>query len=118
LYMPLIVIPSLFRCYTNRSIAHKNHANGTFIDPGQDRDYLYQVNDNGVEHLFEREQQPPDSGRIRVWYGPIGSGDKLVKNARRRNELRDKYNIIGLEMEAARTMNNIIYSRWRHSRGL
>lgn len=42
-----------------------------------------------------------------MWYGPIGSGDKLMKNARKRNELRDKYNVIGLEMEAAGTMNRI-----------
>ena len=42
-----------------------------------------------------------------MWYGPIGSGDKLMKNARKRNELRDKYNVIDLEMEAAGTMNRI-----------
>lgn len=30
-----------------------------------------------------------------------------MKNARKRNELRDRYNIIGLEMEAAGTMNCI-----------
>jgi nucleoside phosphorylase len=42
-----------------------------------------------------------------VWYGPIGSGDKLIKNARKRNELRDKHNVIGLEMEAAGTMSRI-----------
>src|SRR4029077_12161020 len=78
----------------------------TFIDPGQDRDHLYQVDDNEVEHPVEREQRPA-SNRTRVWYGPIGSGDKLVKNSRKRNELRDKYNVIGLEMEAAGIMNCI-----------
>lgn len=30
-----------------------------------------------------------------------------MKNAQRRNELRDKHGIIGLEMEAAGTMNRI-----------
>jgi nucleoside phosphorylase len=30
-----------------------------------------------------------------------------VKNAQKRNELRDKHNVIGLEMEAAGTMNRI-----------
>ena len=30
-----------------------------------------------------------------------------MKNARKRNELRDKYYLIGLEMEAAGTMNRI-----------
>jgi nucleoside phosphorylase len=89
-----------------KSIMHKDHTDDTFIDPGQDRDHLYQVDDNEVEHLFEREQRP-GSKRTRVWYGPIGSGDKLVKNSRKRNELRDKYNVIGLEMEAAGIMNCI-----------
>ncbi len=31
----------------------------------------------------------------------------MIKNARKRNELRDKYNVIGLEMKAAGTMNRI-----------
>ncbi|KAH7011238.1 nucleoside phosphorylase domain-containing protein [Ilyonectria destructans] len=87
-------------------IKDKEHPNGTFIDPGQEKDALYQVNDDGTEHLVERERRL-DSKRTRVWYGPIGSGEKLMKNARKRNELRDKYNIIGLEMEAAGTMNRI-----------
>lgn len=30
-----------------------------------------------------------------------------MRNARKRNELRDKYHVIGLEMEAAGTMNRI-----------
>ncbi|RYP48626.1 hypothetical protein DL768_005517 [Monosporascus sp. mg162] len=79
---------------------------GTFNDPGQEKDALYQVDDGGTERLVERERRL-DSKRTQVWYGPIGSGEKLMKNARKRNELRDKYNIIGLEMEAAGTMNRI-----------
>ncbi|KAK7428859.1 hypothetical protein QQZ08_004629 [Neonectria magnoliae] len=82
------------------------HSNGTFVDPGQEKDAFYQVDDAGTERLMERERRP-DSRRTRVWYGPIGSGEKLMKNARKRNELRDKHNIIGLEMEAAGTMNRI-----------
>jgi nucleoside phosphorylase len=88
------------------TIRHKNHTNGTFIDPGQDYDQLYQCDNDGIEHLVKRERRP-DTCRTRVWYGPIGSGEKLMKNAQKRNELRDKYNIIGLEMEAAGTMNQI-----------
>ncbi|KXX76648.1 Ankyrin repeat domain-containing protein 50, partial [Madurella mycetomatis] len=87
-------------------IKHEEHANGTFVDPGQEMDTLYQADEDGTERLVKREQRP-DSRRTRVWYGPIGSGDKLVKNARIRDELRDKYSIIGLEMEAAGTMNRI-----------
>ncbi|KAJ6439239.1 hypothetical protein O9K51_08651 [Purpureocillium lavendulum] len=89
-----------------RQIKDKTHSGGTFIDPGQAKDTLYQVNNGGTEHPVERERRP-DSRRTRVWYGPIGSGDTLMKNARKRDELRDKYQVIGLEMEAAGTMNCI-----------
>ncbi|KKP01898.1 hypothetical protein THAR02_06017 [Trichoderma harzianum] len=89
-----------------KRIEHKEHPFGTFADPGQGRDMLYQANESGVESPVLRERRP-DSKRIRVWYGSIGSGDKLMKNAQKRNELRDKYNIIGLEMEAAGTMDQI-----------
>jgi hypothetical protein len=87
-------------------VKDKAHANGTFIDPGQDLDKLYQYDDDGSMTLVERQRRPDDR-RTRVWYGPIGSGEKLMKNARKRNELRDKYKLIGLEMEAAGTMNRI-----------
>lgn len=89
-----------------KMIEHKEHYFGTFADPGQDRDTLYQINGSGIESPVIRERRPV-SERIRVWYGSIGSGDKLMKNAQKRNELRDKYNIIGLEMEAAGTMDQI-----------
>ena len=45
--------------------------------------------------------------RTKLWYGPIGSGDKLIKNTKKRGELRDKFNLIGLEMEAAGITNTI-----------
>ncbi|KAF4502809.1 kinesin light chain [Fusarium agapanthi] len=84
------------------------HETGTFADPGQDNDILYLACDNGQEEIVERSRRSkPDYQRTRVWYGPIGSGDKLLKNAQKRNELRDQYGIIGLEMEAAGTMNRI-----------
>ncbi len=91
---------------TFKAIQHKEHASGTFADPGQERDQLYQVDDDGVEREVQRDPRP-HSRRTRVWYGPIGSGEKLVKNAQKRNELRDKHNVIGLEMEAAGMMNRI-----------
>jgi nucleoside phosphorylase len=87
-------------------IKHQEHANGTFVDPGQEHDKLYQVDEDGVDRLMTRERRP-DHQRVRVWYGPIGSGEKLMKNARKRNELRDRYDVIGLEMEAAGTINRI-----------
>jgi hypothetical protein len=87
-------------------IRNNEHATGTFADPGQDCDVLYLAQEYGLDEIAERVRRPP-SRRTRVWYGPIGSGDKLLKNAQKRNELRDKYGLIGLEMEAAGTMGRI-----------
>ncbi|KAI5460637.1 nucleoside phosphorylase domain-containing protein [Mariannaea sp. PMI_226] len=87
-------------------IKEKKHINGTFVDPGQDKDVLYVATENGGKREVRRERRA-ETERTRVWYGPIGSGEKLIKNAEKRNELRDKYNVIGLEMEAAGTMNRI-----------
>lgn len=42
-----------------------------------------------------------------MWYGSIGSGDKLLKNAEKRDELRDNFDLVGLEMEAAGTISSI-----------
>ncbi|KAJ5758510.1 hypothetical protein N7520_005666 [Penicillium odoratum] len=88
------------------TIKDKRHASGTFADPGQDADRLYETDDSGTTKPQSRERRPDDI-RTRVWYGLIGSGDKLMKNAAKRDALRDKYDVIGIEMEAAGTMNRI-----------
>jgi nucleoside phosphorylase len=91
------------------SIKDKEHNHGgTFEDPGQAKDRLYSiVNENSpvAQPIMRRKRLPKE--RTKVWYGKIGSGDKLMKNARKRDEVRDKYNLIGLEMEAAGIMNTI-----------
>ncbi|EMT67470.1 hypothetical protein FOC4_g10005561 [Fusarium odoratissimum] len=74
-------------------IANLDHATGTFADPGQDNDILY----DDESQMIQRSSRPAHI-RSCVWYGPIGS---------KRNLLRDKYDIIGLEMEAAGTINRI-----------
>jgi nucleoside phosphorylase len=88
------------------AIRYKEHATGNFTDPGQDKDRLYESIDDETEILVRRDRRP-ESKRGRVWYGPIGSGDKVMKNAGKGNELRDRYGVIGLEMEAAGTMDRI-----------
>ncbi|KAM0366288.1 hypothetical protein ACHAPY_009187 [Fusarium culmorum] len=89
-----------------KKIHNSEHTTGTFADPGQDNDILF--NDDGDEEVVEHPQRSKSNyERAQVWYGPIGSGDKLLKNAKKRNELRDKHGIIGLEMEAAGIMNRI-----------
>ncbi|KAJ4148226.1 hypothetical protein LMH87_002706 [Akanthomyces muscarius] len=64
-------------------IKDEEHSNGSFVDPGQENDLYYHVDNDGAERLKQRQPRP-DSKRTRVWY-----------------------NIIGLEMEAAGTMNRI-----------
>ncbi|KAF4340708.1 nacht and wd domain protein [Fusarium beomiforme] len=88
------------------SIKDKEHSKGTFADPGQAKDTFYDIDNDGLEVSIERTLRP-SKARTRVWYGSIGSGDKLTKNSHKRNELRDRYGVIGLEMEAAGTMNRI-----------
>lgn len=48
-----------------------------------------------------------EAERTRVWYGNVGSGNTLMRNAFRRDELRDKHDLIGLEMEAAGITNTL-----------
>ena len=82
---------------------------GTFADPGQGMDKLHRtIHDSSgpIIELVERAERPVGT-RTRVWYGSIGSGDKLMRDAKMRDELRDKHNIIGLEMEAAGIENTI-----------
>ncbi|KAI0875631.1 purine and uridine phosphorylase [Hypoxylon argillaceum] len=88
------------------AMKHEKYDRGTFLDPGQDKDLLYEMAEDGAEKLVDRQPRQV-ANRTRVWYGPIGSGEKLMKNARRRDELRDKHNIIGLEMAAGGIVNRI-----------
>lgn len=48
-----------------------------------------------------------DESRRTQVYGSLGSGNSLMRNSKRRDQLRDKYNLIGLEMEAAGIMNTL-----------
>jgi nucleoside phosphorylase len=81
------------------SIKYKRHTNGTFIDPGQGQDELYEAEE------YQLVRQPrPDSERARVWYGPLGSGTNLVC---KRDELRDKYGVIGLDMRAVEVIRQV-----------
>ncbi|KAL2783340.1 NACHT domain-containing protein [Aspergillus keveii] len=74
-----------------------------FLDPGQHKDTLYMSDGS----LLVPRQRRPDDKRTRVWYGLIGSGDMLLKSGQDRDEMRDKYNVVGLEMEAAGVLNEI-----------
>jgi hypothetical protein len=96
----------LFMPYYEAMKDEEHLRDGTFADPGQEGDRLYQAGFRGADRLVARDPRPA-AKRTRVWYGSIGSGEKLMRNAAIRDELRDKHDIIGLEMEAAGTMNRI-----------
>lgn len=90
------------------TIRDKEYAQGTFADPGQERDVLYQHSSHGVEYEEERKIRP-STRRTHIWYGTIASGDKLMKHSRKRDVLGSlmKDEVIGLEMEAAGVLNVI-----------
>lgn len=96
--------PEFLRYY--KQFNDKKYSQGSFADPRQETDILYQTDDDQGKQIISREPRP-EGKRTYIWYGPIGSGDKLMKNARKRNELRDRYNIISLKIEAAGTINCI-----------
>jgi hypothetical protein len=64
---------------------------------------------NRLSEEVPRQPRPVDE-RTKVWYGKIGSGDRLMKNAEKRDELIAQvapHDILGLEMEAAGVMDVI-----------
>jgi nucleoside phosphorylase len=81
-----------------------------FLHPGVENDQLYEAEKSkdpadGTYKLIVRE--PRDSQDPVVHYGLIASGNKLIKNSKLRDELRDKYKVICFEMEAAGLMNTL-----------
>ncbi|KAH6645602.1 hypothetical protein BKA67DRAFT_585762 [Truncatella angustata] len=79
---------------------------GTKLKSPKDAQILCRTTKPSARRVADRARRP-DSRRIRVWDGPIRSCEKLLKNLQRRNELRDRYGVIGVEREAAGTMNRI-----------
>ncbi|KAK6502064.1 hypothetical protein TWF481_009877 [Arthrobotrys musiformis] len=86
-----------------------------FKFPGRDKDELYSVGGEGqgssdgvstktsssIIMRLERDDSDPV-----VHYGLIASASSGMGNARRRDELRDKYGVMCFEMEAAGLMND------------
>jgi len=120
-----------FRQYYQALLA-KDVKNVTkFRDPGQDKDEPVSSNtntntnaeaitpdsgdstarpdDEQIQNISPTgpRQSRPDDERIRVWYGKLGSGDDLRENPQKRQELKDTYDIIGLETGAASVMDAI-----------
>ena len=74
-----------------------------YLHPGPENDLLYHaIRTNQLVERPVRSHQDPV-----VHYGLIASGNKVIKNATLRDDLRDRYNIICFEMEAAGLMNTL-----------
>ena len=84
------------------AILQEADEDGRFLCPSQLEDKLYTL-----EGTLVTRKPRDESERTKVWYGSIGSGGSLMRNPIRRDELRDKYDLIGLEMEAAGIMNTL-----------
>jgi nucleoside phosphorylase len=79
-----------------------------FLCPSQDTDRLWASSVDATAPSAPISREPRDeSERTRVWYGNIGSGNSMMRNPQRRDELRDRHDLIGLEMEAAGVMNTL-----------
>ncbi|KAI9863663.1 MAG: hypothetical protein M1813_003686 [Trichoglossum hirsutum] len=87
----------------------KEDEDGKFICPRQEKDqfFEYVIEGNNLVQRPVRRDARDELERTRVWYGNIGSGNSLMRNPRRRDELRDEYDLIGLETEAAGIMNTL-----------
>jgi len=77
-----------------------------FECPDWQEDVLYSyVDDNDTEGEIVDRGARNEPERSRIFYGNIGSGNKLMRNHKERDQLRDIHDLIGLEMEAAGIMN-------------
>jgi nucleoside phosphorylase len=88
---------------------HEKDKGNRFLCPSQQEDQFFESTMEGnklVQKLVRRDPRD-ELERTQVWYGNIGSSNSMMRNAQRRDELRDKYDLIGLEMEAAGIMNTL-----------
>ncbi|KAG9508277.1 hypothetical protein J7337_001841 [Fusarium musae] len=107
---PVLIRSSIDR-YLGEITAKEGMAH--YCHPGHERDILDQCCSacrsvhQPCEHFREREQRM-DSG-VRVHYGKIASGNKVIKRAAFRDEIAAKYDVKCFEMEAAGIANTMPY---------
>lgn len=81
--------------------------------PGRDKDQLFRRDSEHVrgedcsscDYKKTEKRLDRDSDNPAVHYGLIASGDAVMRSAQRRDELRDDWNVICFEMEAASVMD-------------
>ena len=98
----------------NKRLEEKYQYPGEPHDRLYGSDYVHQDGDSGCEFscgttsppLVQRPQREPGLNEPVVHYGLIASADQLMKNAKARDHLTEKYDIMCFEMEAAGLMND------------
>ncbi|KAJ6781744.1 hypothetical protein PWT90_08204 [Aphanocladium album] len=76
-----------------------------FADPGLEKDCFRRHEDNaGGQDIGAQRPTRDRSNRTQVFYGPIASGNAVVKNSKTRDKLARDHGIIGIEMEVAGMM--------------
>ncbi|MDR7664673.1 phosphorylase [Methanosarcina sp. Z-7115] len=80
------------------------------ISPSGNQDQLYGYENGEISHPFDSKRT---TGQPRVFIGPIASANKLLKNPVLRDELRDKFKVKAIEMEAS----GIADATWNHEVG-
>jgi nucleoside phosphorylase len=81
-----------------------------FGRPPDDTDVLHNIKGDRIEHPAGTDR----AGRPRVFDGGIGTADTLQKNPKLRDELRDRYRVRAIEMEAGGMQN----AAWAAGRSL
>lgn len=56
---------------------------------------------NSAESIKHPQDAAREKNRPRVFYGPIASANLLLKNAKKRDELRDRFGVKAIEMEGS-----------------
>lgn len=94
-------------CYINEALEREPFMKQVYGFPGRDRDCLHDAKPkpsllNDTESVYAEVHRPDRASDIPViHYGNIASGDIVIKDAQSRDSLRDKYEAICVEMEAA-----------------
>ncbi|OJJ07396.1 hypothetical protein ASPVEDRAFT_65790 [Aspergillus versicolor CBS 583.65] len=88
----------------------ENPGSTRFLHPGPDNDHLYEAQKSGkpgAEMYQVIRRGPRQFEGPAIHYGLVASGNKVIKNASLRDSMRDKYNIICFEMEAAGLLDTL-----------
>jgi nucleoside phosphorylase len=83
-----------------------------WVRPSESTDKLYidDASDDVVSHPVDNRRQ---EGRPRVFRGKIGSANLVLKSSSHRKKIREKHEVLAVEMEAS----GIADATWHHSAG-